>query len=146
MPYLQLGSLPIPPQQQNLNSPGFMTFFLPITFFQSRVSFLNLLGSFYRHFKMSSFKSKRGHYKAVRRDESRVSSSTNDEERQIPDDPPPIKTVEDELEALRRKVRRLRTSVALLVATLAMTLIFFLLYVQLATGSARYVLLGQYGL
>ncbi|KAF5499108.1 hypothetical protein CGCF413_v006838 [Colletotrichum fructicola] len=83
---------------------------------------------------MSSFKSKRGQYKAVRRGESRVSSSTNDEERQIPDDPPPIKTVEDELEALRRKVRRLRTSVALLVATLAMTLIFFLLYVQLATG------------
>ncbi|KAF4484883.1 hypothetical protein CGGC5_v007562 [Colletotrichum fructicola Nara gc5] len=53
---------------------------------------------------MSSFKSKRGQYKAVRRGESRVSSSTNDEERQIPDDPPPIKTVEDELEALRRKL------------------------------------------
>ncbi|KAK2729150.1 hypothetical protein CKAH01_10463 [Colletotrichum kahawae] len=95
---------------------------------------------------MSSFKSKRGQYKAVRRDESRVSSSTIDEERQIPDDPPPIKTVEDELEALRRKVRRLRTSVALLVATLAMMLIFFLLYVQLATGSARYLQLGQDGL
>lgn len=96
--------------------------------------------------KMNPFKSRRGQYKAVSQDESQEPLTSPDEEQQAVDGSAPVKSAEEELEALRVKIRSLRTSLVMTIVALVITLIFFTLYAQTSNGAGRYLQLEWSGL
>ncbi|KAF6820432.1 hypothetical protein CSOJ01_00688 [Colletotrichum sojae] len=97
--------------------------------------------------KMNPFKSQRGEYKAVRQDEPQESAAVSrDEEQQAVDGSAPVKSAEEELEALRVKIRSLRTSLVMTIVALVITVIFFTLYAQTSKGAGRYLQLEWSGL
>ncbi|OLN94034.1 hypothetical protein CCHL11_03393 [Colletotrichum chlorophyti] len=86
---------------------------------------------------MNPFRFKNGQYKDVGQDEPSSCSTYCDDEQRITDDIAPRRDYEDELIALKKKVRSLQVRIVMVLVALSMTLIFFVLYIQGTTATAR---------